>query len=321
MAMTRKQLARLDGHTFVDARVRLDPNAMDVRYYEYHEEDEYGQEADETEVGAVAEDIKCFRCGGFGRRANQCATPPKGKSKGKGRDDTKSKGKGFKGGGKGQGGGHPCGHCGKTGHGPANCWTLHPDQIPWKRTAAVEEETPVGGLGFDIGCIEVAAPPGLGRRPVKIRNRFQVLEEPSSQPEPREAQAGWEREDHDRQRCCGVGAASGDVAGRGDGRGGEQAEGCSLRYVAANGGKMENHGEKRVRFKRNGSEAVNSITFQVTGVSKPLASVSRILDKGNAVVFSRSGEGTSGTRRQAKRCRSVMDEEFLEPAGFSRQGR
>ena len=108
----------------------------------------------------------------------RCATPPKGKSKGKGRDDTKGKGKGFKGGGKGQGGGHPSGHCGKTGHGPANCWTLHPDQIPWKRSADVEEETPVGGLGFDIGCIEIAAPPGLGRTPVKIRNRFQVLEEP-----------------------------------------------------------------------------------------------------------------------------------------------
>ena len=33
----------------VDARARLrDPNAMDVGYYGYHEEDEYGQEADET---------------------------------------------------------------------------------------------------------------------------------------------------------------------------------------------------------------------------------------------------------------------------------
>ena len=63
-----------------------------------------------------------------------------------------------------------------------------------------------------------------------------------------------------------------------------------VRYVVANGGKMENHGEKRARFRRNGFEAVNSITFQVTGVSKPLASVSRILDKGNTVVFSRSDQ-------------------------------
>ena len=53
-----------------------------------------------------------------------------------------------------------------------------------------------------------------------------------------------------------------------------------------------NYGEKRVRFRRNGSEAVNSITFQVTGVSKLLSSVSRILDKGNTVVFSRSGDGS-----------------------------
>ena len=52
----------------VDARALLrDPNAMDVGYYGYHEEDEYGQEEDETEVGAVAEHMKCFRCGGTER--------------------------------------------------------------------------------------------------------------------------------------------------------------------------------------------------------------------------------------------------------------
>ena len=34
---------------------------MDVRYYGYHEEDEYGQEADETEVGAVAGGHEVFQ--------------------------------------------------------------------------------------------------------------------------------------------------------------------------------------------------------------------------------------------------------------------
>ena len=83
-----------------------------------------------------------------------------------------------------------------------------------------------------------------------------------------------------------------------------------------------------MRFRRNGSEAVNSITFQVTGVSKPLASVSGILDKGNTVVFSRSGEGSyiqneaTGEKVPIVEDKGtfVMDVEFLEPAGFSWQG-
>ena len=64
-------------------------------------------------------------------------------------------------------------------------------------------------------------------------------------------------------------------------------------------------------------------------VSKPLASVSWILDKGNTVVFSRSREG-SYIRNEATgekvpiiedKGTFVMGVEFLEPAGFSRQGR
>ena len=77
----------------------------------------------------------------------------------------KGKGKGSKGDGKGRGQQMQCAHCGRRGHGPANCWMLHPDQMPWKKTAAVEEETQVGGLGFDIVCVEVAAPPGSAGRP------------------------------------------------------------------------------------------------------------------------------------------------------------
>ena len=148
-------------------------------------------------------------------------------------------------------------------------------RTPWKRTAAVEEETPVGGLGFDISCIEVAAPPGLGRTPVKIRNRFQVLEAPLEV-----SIGGLESEvyvesayqNREKLKLAGkwritidsgaaesvlpVGMLPGEETV-------EESKRKGVRY-AANCGKMENHGEKRVRFRRNGSEAVNSITFQVS---------------------------------------------------------
>ena len=51
---------------------------------------------------------------------------------------------------------------------------------------------------------------------------------------------------------------------------------------------MEKKAEKRVRFKRSGSEVTNSTTFQ----AKPLAAVSKILDKRNTVVFSRESAGS-----------------------------
>ena len=65
-----------------------------------------------------------------------------------------------------------------------------------------------------------------------------------------------------------------------------------VKYVAANGAKMDNNGEKRVRFKEEGLNGINSMVFQVTDVGKPLASVSRILDKWNSVVFSRGPKGS-----------------------------
>ena len=59
-------------------------------------------------------------------------------------------------------------------------------------------------------------------------------------------------------------------------------------YIAANGGRMPNLGEKHVRFKtKNG--ATSGIVFQVTHARKPLASVSRIVKKGNSVTFSPTG--------------------------------
>ena len=41
------------------------------------------------------------------------------------------------------------------------------------------------------------------------------------------------------------------------------------KYVAAHGARMENQGEKKIRFKKSGGKVLNSITFQVTDVGKP----------------------------------------------------
>ena len=56
------------------------------------------------------------------------------------------------------------------------------------------------------------------------------------------------------------------------------------RYIAANGSVMHNAGQKKINFQtKDGS--VSTITFQATDVRKPLAAVSKIVEKGNKVVF------------------------------------
>ena len=109
-----------------------------------------------------------------------------------------------------------------------------------------------------------------------------------------------------------------------------EAKKNGVKYVAANGSKMENYGEKKVRFKHGADEVLNSITFQATEVKKPLAAVSKILDKGNVVVSSRKGSyilnEKTGKKIELKEERGtfVMEVEFFEPEvtteGFPRPG-
>ena len=59
-------------------------------------------------------------------------------------------------------------------------------------------------------------------------------------------------------------------------------------YIAANGTKVPNHGQKRIQGTTNGTDMVNCI-MQVADVKKTLGAVNRIADAGNTVVFSKKG--------------------------------
>ena len=96
-------------------------------------------------------------------------------------------------------------------------------------------------------------------------------------------------------------------------------------YIAANGNRMTNKGEKKVHFKTQDGIS-SSITFQVTDVKKPLAAVSKIVEKGNWVCF---GPGEAyiyniATEKQTKldliNGTYSLDVEYLTEAVFSGQG-
>ena len=98
----------------------------------------------------------------------------------------------------------------------------------------------------------------------------------------------------------------------------QQSEGSKkgVQYIAANGGKMPNLGEKKVHFRtKDGMES--NVVFQVTHARKPLASVSKIVQKGNKVVFSPAGSYIeniqSGKRIELGEANGTyyMDVEFL----------
>ena len=73
---------------------------------------------------------------------------------------------------------------------------------------------------------------------------------------------------------------------------------------------------------------MNKITFQVTDVAKPLASVSRILDKGNTVVFSRTKGGSYILNEKTggkiplveEKGTFVMNVEYFQPEEAEAQG-
>ena len=280
----------------LDARGQLkDPNAMDIGYA--GEEDwTWETEPCDFEVGVIGRSDNCYRCGGMGHIAAECPNP---KGKGKGKEDRTFSAKGIKGQEKGKGKaaggkGHDkgkgkgsmfCPHCGKRGHDASRCWTLHPEQLPWKSANAVEENyyhqyDHVENNGMSVCSVEcdggswetvtqrnqktkrsvLPSPPGL-----QVSNRFEGLSESWDVgglevliPETAIAGVGTTG----RLRSAGRGkvtidsGAAESVMPRGMLEGEPLVQGeakrLGVKYVAANGAKMDNHGQKRIRFKKEG---------------------------------------------------------------------
>ena len=63
---------------------------------------------------------------------------------------------------------------------------------------------------------------------------------------------------------------------------------AGMKYIAANGSPIGNHGQKTVKGFTDTWSTVN-MTMQVADVNKVLASVKRICDAGNRVVFDKNG--------------------------------
>ena len=93
-----------------------------------------------------------------------------------------------------------------------------------------------------------------------------------------------------------------------------------IRFVAANGNVIGNYGRRNLAFKTQGRSGVNCMTFHVTDVKKPLASVSKMVEKGSSVHFTPYGSYIEGPKGEKIKLVQeggvyVVDVKFL--TGFS----
>lgn len=284
------------------------------------------EESATEDIGAVSSSTQCFTCGGHGHTASQCPSPKQGKGKGFGKGTAKGKGQFAKGahaskgksksgakgypskGSHGKGPGHAaqggkgyaingsCYQCGEFGHMAKDCWYPSPAGGQGNKGAncvdcASEESVDV--CGFEVGLVDVlpSAAPSKPSFNVETRNAFDALAdegEEKSKLDVNAVSSGSEALGCTGKITIDSGAAESvipkdmlpilPVES-------SPAEKTNAKYIAANGAIMRNVGQKRVRF-RTSTGTINAITFQATDVRKPLASVARIVEKGNRVVFS-----------------------------------
>ena len=342
----------------------MDIGAADREWREWQEEGfrDDGSHSDPDVLATGKGGIYCYRCGGQGHIAAKCGTPDPGKGSAKG--GGKGKGK-YGGGGKGKGGKGDwtgfCSYCGKRGHGPRDCWTKQRDESKKEeeRQAAIASAEEDGGPthdtcnvdvgGFDVAAVDLDSKEAWTTVMTKQSRRRQARtgqsgsaskflgESPDVAAERPQAvsQKMYElnavSSDHLRGRMTIDSGAAESVLPSGMLPHIKMQESVGSRkgvhYIAADGGRMPNLGEKRVPFKTSDG-ATSSVLFQVTNARKPLVSVARIVEKGNRVIFSQSGSYIENerTRRRipivAENGTYHLEVEFLDAvaaSGFARQ--
>ena len=355
-----KVLTVAESKTLLKDPDAMDIGSADREWREWHGYDEENEDegADELNYVGKGSATHCWRCGGIGHISTKCATPKpaKGAPKGggKGGKSGHGKGKGGKGGTDWNG---FCSYCGKRGHGPKDCWAKQKDD-GGKSGSNMNEDSRMGIgsaenegssaavgrdacqveheiSGFDIGAVDVDREGGWQQVTRRSRRRGgEVGSAGAASPSTPTTAAcsAMSMEINAVEKTLGLGRITID-SGAAESvlpdsmlpeiplreSAGSRA---GLHYIAANGSRMPNMGEKRVPF-RAANGAMSSVLFQVTNARKPLASVSRIVAKGNRVVFGRQGSyiENEGTGRRipiiAENGTYHMDVEFLAETSVS----
>ena len=302
---------------FIDnRRSSVSPTPMDIGVCG----ENWGWEDGCEDINAVNPSSVCHRCGGMGHFARDCATPAKSRGKGhdvgKGKGSSKgsygkggmkgenNKGMGFKGSGKGKSFGKGfagyCWNCGEQGHRADQC----------KKAWAIEEEVAaevgqveeIGGV-WHIGSVDIekasirlddncALEEGDGKLQWTIVNKKSKKKTADMLP----IDAVQEKNDSDFITVDSGAAESVWPENYKQDIPLLPADAVKARskYVAANGEIMTNKGKKLVHFRTGDAKDVKAMEFQVTQVKKPLASVKKIVEKGNVVVFARDGSYIQG---------------------------
>ena len=279
------------------------------------------------DLDAVTRMTQCYRCQGYGHISSRCPTPPemsKGNDKGGRTGKGKGKGKNGKNGKDTRGPLNPrnnssgkgvtpingwCHSCGEYGHMSRECRMTGRDanqiSTDTNKNEGTKAEAATEISGFELCAVERRMP-GRWARPrtrTELSNRFSPLaeEEPESVAEEPpnnmsngnldvgvvakmcERMAGKITVDSGAAESVMPADFMADLPMQAS-----PPDKQGARYIAANGSVMTNVGQKKLLFQTKDG-TINAITFQATGVRKPLAAVSRIVENGNRVVFSPEG--------------------------------